>query len=223
MVLPADQQSGKPIFADWLNRLKRAVFTSVKGDGLITVTQSGQNLTIGFAGKIPGISPPILAKITEVDVANEEFGLVEVLPDGSEPDNPRTWDGGSSPNLPKAHNLYGVPVGPVDGVVQLHRGVDPSDPSTPYWWFEGVKPWETFAVDLSQTGGSAGDASSEASFTYTVNDLDGNELGTSVSPEHARPSLGALVAATKGMAYYTAGAELKLLWTDEQPDMAECE
>lgn len=165
---------------------------------------------------------PILAKITGVDVGNAEFSLTEVFPDGEARLSPRVWDGGSSPNYAKAFNLHGVPVGAVDSIVQLHRGEVSADSASDYWWFEGLNPWAAFPVGLTEDGGGAGDKATECDFTYTVDDLDGNELGTAVDPEHARPSLGKMVAATKGTAYYTADATLTLLWTDEQPDTAAC-
>jgi len=46
----------------------------------------------------------------------------------------------------------------------------------------------TFAVQVEKDGGVAGDAdtSTDCSYTYTVNDMDGNELATGITPQVAR-------------------------------------
>jgi hypothetical protein len=79
-----------------------------------------------------------------------------------------------------------------------------------------------FPVDLATDGGSAGDATTQCSFTYEVFDLDSNSLATGVSPVWARPALGAMVAATHGIAYLTDLGALVLYQVDEVPDLEEC-
>lgn len=80
-----------------------------------------------------------------------------------------------------------------------------------------------FPVTVSQTGGSAGTDAAKCSFTYTATDLDGNQLGTVMSPTWARPALGAMVAATKGVGYYDAAGAFVLYQVDEVPDVVSCE
>lgn len=168
---------------------------------------------------------PILAKITAVDIGNAQFTANEVMVDGEDKANGLTWDGGAAPNLPKLIPVNKVPWVPVDTVCQVFLRPDSSDPPVMTWCVVGFGVGATFAVDLTQTdggAGGAGDAETECDFTYTVDDLGGNELGTAVSPEHARPALGKMVAATVGTAYWLADGAFKLLWTDEQPDTGAC-
>ena len=73
-----------------------------------------------------------------------------------------------------------------------------------------------FPVTVSQTGGVAGNKTTQCTFTYTVTDLDGNQLGTAIAPAMQRPALGAMTAATKGIAYMNEGAVV-LQWCDEVP------
>lgn len=206
--------------------VEQAKASAVGGNG---VTRGPNGTTVQQSrNPIPSPTPrrtpsPILAKITAVDVSAGEFSLTEVFPDGEAKTTPRVWDGGELPNLPKARNVYGVPVAPVDAIYQLHSGLDSSDPPAPYWWFEGVKPMELFPVDLEGDGGDTGDLTTQCSRTYTVDDLDGNELGTTVSPEHQRPAIGKMLDATTGMAYYTPDGTLKLQATDEVLDLGDCD
>jgi hypothetical protein len=83
-------------------------------------------------------------------------------------------------------------------------------------------PPGVFPVSLTQTGGAnATDATTKASWTYTVNaEPDGRTLGTGVAPIHQR-AFGKTTAATRGMAYYD-GASLMLLWTDEVIGAGAC-
>jgi len=85
-----------------------------------------------------------------------------------------------------------------------------------------------FAVELTQTGGSNGTATTQASWTYTVKDLDGNTLLTAANPIGAphkwrRPSLGAITAATFGYAHYSVANALTLGWINEVPTVEACE
>ncbi len=63
----------------------------------------------------------------------------------------------------------------------------------------------SFVVECSNDGGVAGSATPavNCSFTYTVDDLDGVELGTAISPEHARyPNTTYLAAGSDGRSAY---------------------
>jgi hypothetical protein len=89
-------------------------------------------------------------------------------------------------------------------------------------------PAVTFAVTMSQTGGSAGSKTTACSFTYTVTDaLTGSSLGTGVNPSTSphvwkRTSLGKYVAATSGLAYYNSTPALVIAWCNEVPEVSAC-
>lgn len=84
----------------------------------------------------------------------------------------------------------------------------------------GIVPGGMFAVDVTQTGGSAGDGTTACSFTYTVDTLGGTELLTGASPVWARP-VGKMIAATHGMAYMEGDGTVILYQVDEVPDAGE--
>jgi len=65
---------------------------------------------------------------------------------------------------------------------------------------------------MEQTGGADGDASTEASWTYTVKTLGGETIATDFDPTVAtpdayrRPSLGKVVKATRGVFAFEQGS-----------------
>lgn len=79
-----------------------------------------------------------------------------------------------------------------------------------------------FPVNVTQTGGAAGSDSAACSFTYTVNNLDSDQLGTAMSPTWAREAKGKKVAATHGTGYYNAGGTFVLYQVDEVDDVVAC-
>jgi hypothetical protein len=79
-----------------------------------------------------------------------------------------------------------------------------------------------FPVALAQDGGAdATGPSDAATYTYTVTDESGTQLGTTVSPEILREN-GRRVVATKGQAYYDKSNNLKLWMTDERKRTTPC-
>lgn len=61
-------------------------------------------------------------------------------------------------------------------------------------------------VEIEWDGGVAGDSSTDCTFTYTLKDLEGNELATDISPETARyPNTTYLAAAATGAGTGTGG------------------
>jgi hypothetical protein len=72
-----------------------------------------------------------------------------------------------------------------------------------------------FYVTLSTDGGTAGDASTPASFTYTVFDAHGTEIGSSIPLIWARPNI-TMAAATVGIAFMENDT-VRLLIADEVP------
>jgi hypothetical protein len=65
-----------------------------------------------------------------------------------------------------------------------------------------VQPGPMFPVALTQTGGSNGSQTTQATWTYTANNLTGDTLGTVLSPQWPRQQNGELNAATAGVGYY---------------------
>jgi hypothetical protein len=112
----------------------------------------------------------------------------------------------------------------VDAVFMVRRVV--VDGGGPRWVIVGQSKPGPIAVKLLQTGGSAGDATTQCSFTYTVQDMNGNELATGVDPTDSphlavRPSVGFRVAARSGLASFETG-ELVVLMTNEETELEAC-
>jgi hypothetical protein len=80
-----------------------------------------------------------------------------------------------------------------------------------------------FPVTVTQDGGSAGTNSpaAAATYTYTVKDLSGSQLGTTIPVVWARQK-GHVTAASNGMAYYDNTGTLKLAIVDEVIDTSAC-
>ena len=80
-------------------------------------------------------------------------------------------------------------------------------------------------VTLVSDGGSAGDDTTQASYTYTVTDaLTGEVYQTTASPLHnTRMTVGAMVAATGGLAKInSSGTDYELWIAYEAPDSEAC-
>jgi hypothetical protein len=75
-------------------------------------------------------------------------------------------------------------------------------------------------VDLASTGGTAGDATTAASFVYTAAMLGGFQLGTSLSPERPR-KVGMMTAATMGTGYVDGDGTFVLAEAWETPATSE--
>jgi hypothetical protein len=77
-------------------------------------------------------------------------------------------------------------------------------------------------VTCASDGGSAGDSDDRCSFTYTIEDLDGNELATDVEYVGRNANeLGAKFAADKGIALRSGGTWV-LWWANETDDTGAC-
>lgn len=79
---------------------------------------------------------------------------------------------------------------------------------------------------LTQTGGVAGDATTQCSYTYTVKDMANNEIATGVNPaagvhKETRPAVGERIAATAGVGTFETG-ELVILTTNEKDQLEAC-
>jgi hypothetical protein len=93
-----------------------------------------------------------------------------------------------------------------------------------YYYFESSST-DLFRVDLTQSGGVAGDKTTKCSYTYDLYDVvTAAKLNVSVlSPEvDTRQSIGRYVAATHGQAYYDSDGVLTLYLAYEVPGAGEC-
>jgi hypothetical protein len=79
-----------------------------------------------------------------------------------------------------------------------------------------------FPVTVSQTGGSNGNSTTAATYTYTVTSLAGVQLGTAMSPEVPRFMIGTMTAATKGTGYYTSAGVFTLHQVFEVKTASPC-
>lgn len=99
-----------------------------------------------------------------------------------------------------------------DSIVVLVRTVlnDGTD-TLPCWVIAGVAlpPGTLFRVNLSQTGGSQGNKTTAASWTYTATSLEGATLGTGLSPEWPREP-GRRTTAVAGMGYFDSSENFVL-------------
>jgi len=120
--------------------------------------------------------------------------------------------------LYELNELVGVPVGTF---VVVHRVADAS--GDPIWYFDsGWGVGTIFPVDLTQTGGVAGDATTQCTFTYTVKSISAKTLLTVSTPIWNRTQYGKMVAATSGTAYVNSSGTVILYQTDEVPAVTVC-
>jgi hypothetical protein len=134
-----------------------------------------------------------------------------------------TWDGTNegTADIP-VRVIIAHAAGETLFATRCRSGTDQTYDSSPVVWQEVIaQPGILFAVTLSQTGGSNGNKTTAASWTYTVTSLAGVQLGTSKSPEWPRPN-GTMTAATKGLAYYDNDGALVLSVAFEQPGSGGC-
>ena len=104
---------------------------------------------------------------------------------------------------------------PVDGTGEIYNS------EAVQWQEQIAAAGVLFAVSLTQTGGSNGDKTNAATWTYTVKTLGDIELATGKSPQQTRPN-GTMTAATRGLAYYDADGSLMLAWAFETPGTGAC-
>ena len=79
-----------------------------------------------------------------------------------------------------------------------------------------------FPVTLATDGGGNGTRTTSAAFTYAVTNEASVSIGTHIAPEKAPRPNGAIVAATKGIAYYNAAGALRLWDTNEKFGTGAC-
>jgi hypothetical protein len=87
---------------------------------------------------------------------------------------------------------------------------------------DAIRTFELFPVNVTQTSGSAGNATTACTFTYTVNTIGSVQLLTVASPVWNRPAKGKLVAGTSGTAYFNDSNVAILYQVDEVPFVSVC-
>ena len=217
---------GQPISSDYFLQLWDYLRSlEPHGDLSTTVVNRQRSGTTISAPRDPQVAPPrihaIVAKIT-VDNQDGTYDGVEQKCTGGTFANADAYQGMTFGNDTGQngvlHELNGMRGVPVDKLVHVFRVANTS--GNYLWYF--ANPLHVFPVLVTQTGGTAGDATTQCSFTYTVNSLSSVEIATGASPIWARPAKGKMVAATHGTAYVNVAGETVLYMVDEVPDLEEC-
>jgi hypothetical protein len=89
----------------------------------------------------------------------------------------------------------------------------------------GVLPPCLFPVKVFQTGGSSGNKTTQADWTYTVKDIHGFELGTVMTPLKVRPEFGSIAAPpddTYGTGFFDADGVFQLWDANETLNVLGC-
>jgi len=81
-------------------------------------------------------------------------------------------------------------------------------------------------VYMEKTGGNAGDATTQCSYTYTIKSVGGDvlrsDVNPGVSPElYRRPTLGQRLTATAGLAT-VIDEVMTIVWCNEADDLESC-
>jgi hypothetical protein len=87
---------------------------------------------------------------------------------------------------------------------------------------DAIRTFELFPVNLSGASGSAGNATTQCAFTYTVKTIGNVQLLTTATPVWNRPAKGKMVAGTSGTAYFNDSNVAVLYQADEVPFVAVC-
>lgn len=93
---------------------------------------------------------------------------------------------------------------------QVHLWLSEDTDGTARWQFSLNVPG-FFPVKVSQTGGSNGNKTTAASYTYTVTTMDGNTtLGEDVAVAKTRPNGTMTAGSSYGMAFYDENGDIQL-------------
>lgn len=224
---PPRPQKGQKVPSNWFQDLYDYVRSlEVRGDLKTTTAKRDRSGTVIRSHHNRGGGTPRIDKIIAVIDTDNNDGTYDATErqnaSGTFSNRNATtglvFDSGNNGNLYELNGLEGVPTG-VEVVV--HRIEDTN--GGPIWYFDsGWGVGTLFPVDLTQTGGVAGNATTQCSFTYTVDSISGEQLLTGASPTFGRPSYGKLVAGTHGTAYYNSVGTCILYQVDEVFDVEEC-
>lgn len=110
-------------------------------------------------------------------------------------------------------------------VRQLRRQVSRTSRSSRRAGHPTFRSSGAFVCTVRQTGGSAGNATTQCSFTYEVKDLNGTVIGTGKTPKRPRPTVGKMDKPpdnNPGIAYYDGSNVLQLWDAGEVMDTSAC-
>lgn len=207
-----------------LTRLRDAILSVVTGGKWISVRESSGRLVIDFSGPDRAQHPGFWAEVVTEDAA-AEYTVMRQRP------TLVSAGGGSADPLTDDTDTYS-PVYEVNGVTGLAVGrrvwVRPAGVGSddePQWVCDSndVPANGTFMVALTQTGGATGDATTQASWEYTVKSLDAvTTYATAREPQTRRQNVGKLKAATLGLGYFDASGDFQLAHAFEEIDAQAC-
>jgi hypothetical protein len=195
--------AGEPVSASMLESLREAV----------------TNGNFGTQALQPQYRPPFVARITGSSGAafawNEQGQTAA--------DTWATLTGGRSgtTSVNPAYELNGSQSIATNTLVWMHQEIDTTG-ALRYWF---ISPAVTFPVKVEYTSGLNGDDSNPAQYLYTVRNLAGTTIGTSIALGRPRPNGSMIYQAGSsgyGVAFYD-GLTLKLWDAGEVPDTGtEC-
>ncbi|QNN23535.1 hypothetical protein HED60_15040 [Planctomycetales bacterium ZRK34] len=122
------------------------------------------------------------------------------------------------------HLQTGLPTSASDGAVGLLLEVYTYTGDREYV-FVGPMIGTVFAVNLTEDGGSDGDESTQASYTYTAKSLDDAfTFGTVLTPKKQRPSVGTVTSGDGlvGLGYYDDDGDFQLYDANEVKTWEVC-
>ncbi len=184
---------------------------------------------ISYLVKITGKSAlglPLSASYEGVQVRYNTSGVPTVLSGGlvwgtSDPDSlPPILDLLSTTALAMQDTDDDMQRIPTNQIVEGFMFGD-TDDATQWYTIGAGQPANTpFEVDVVTDGGTAGDGTTQCSFTYIVKTISTSPqtLLTGATPTWARPATGMFVAGTHGRAMYQADGTIILLQVDEVQD-----
>lgn len=183
------------------------IFSALGGTGETTYWFVYGSASTTFVAKITGSSGPAFAWTEQYQIDATTWAD---LPDGR--------SGTTSVN--PAYELNGSQSIATNTLVWITQNTD--DSGTVRYTF--VSPAVMFPVKVEQTGGSDGNNTTAASYTYTVRSLTGATLGTGVAQVRPRPNGAVTVQAGStgyGVAFYD-GLNLRLWDAGEIPQTQVC-
>lgn len=134
-----------------------------------------------------------LARITAAGATGGLYEAVEVQRSGGtyvDVTDGKTWTASELGEVAELNSIEGLePIASEIVPIEVFRSINLS--GSVYWLFAAPsRTGEMFAVNLTQDGGSDGNATTQASWTYTATDLDGVQRGTGLTPKLQRPAVG---------------------------------
>lgn len=211
---------GEPPRASHYNTLvdSRNAARNMRGDGAyIAVEDTSQGRVIKWIGGPVGSLPAIPAKITGAGSGTGFYRWTQQVwnPTGA------AWTAGYNTysTLGEAYEVNGLSTVATDTFVLLHRVPTNNGKSIMVFQVGGAAQG-VFPIRCIVDGGSNGDATTTASYTYTVTDINGTAIGSNVALARTRTA-GLITAYTVsygfGMGFYDGEGTFKLWDAGERP------